>query len=219
MKSLCAAAVALVAFIGLAAAQSPTAVVEDVQGQVTGVEFLDYVAPGAIIKIGPDGKVVLGYMKSCRRETITGTGTVVVGAAESMAQLSTIAASNVQCDSSHSQLLDRQVRESAASVVRSLSEDGSPQVTLYGLSPVVEATARGKLVVERLDVPGERYDVNFTAPSLTRGKFYDFARSGTALQPGGTYAASLGAQRVVFRVDPVAVPGPTPIIGRLVSLD
>jgi hypothetical protein len=61
--------------------------------------------------------------------------------------------------------------------------------------------------------------VNFTAASLTRGKFYDFARTATALQPGGTYAASLGSQRVVFRVDPAAVPGPTPIIGRLVSLD
>jgi hypothetical protein len=39
------------------------------------------------------------------------------------------------------------------------------------------------------------------------------------LQPGGTYAASLGSQRVVFLVDPAAVPGPTPIIGRLVSLE
>jgi hypothetical protein len=219
MKSLYVAVVALVAFTGVAAAQSPVAVVEDVQGQVTGVEFMDYVAPGAIIKMGPDGKVVLGYMKSCRRETITGAGTVIVGAAESTAQFSAIAAGNVQCDSGHSQLLDRQVGESAASVVRGLGDDTSPQVTLYGLSPVVEATGRGKLVVERLDVKGERYDVNFTAASLTRGKFYDFARTATALQPGGTYAASLGSQRVVFRVDPAAVPGPTPIIGRLVSLD
>jgi hypothetical protein len=72
MKSPFAAVVALIAFTGLAAAQSPVAVVEDVRGQVIGVEFMDYVAPGAIIKMGPDGRVVLGYMKSCRRETITG---------------------------------------------------------------------------------------------------------------------------------------------------
>jgi hypothetical protein len=128
MKSLYVAVVALVAFTGVAAAQSPVAVVEDVQGQVTGVEFMDYVAPGAIIKMGPDGKVVLGYMKSCRRETITGAGTVIVGAAESTAQFSAIAAGNVQCDSGHSQLLDRQVGESAASVVRGLGDDTSPQV-------------------------------------------------------------------------------------------
>ena len=219
MKSLFAAIVGLVAFTGVAAAQSPVAVVEDVQGDVTGAEFMDYVAPGAVIKMGPDGKVVLGYMKSCRRETITGAGTVNVGSEKSMVHLSEIRADEVQCDSSHSQLLDRQVRESAASVIRGLGDEGAPQVTLYGLSPVVEATHRGKLVVERLDVPGERYDVNFTAASLTRGKFYDFARTGTALQPGGTYAASLGSQRVVFRVDPGAAPGSTPIIGRLVSLE
>src|SRR6267378_311143 len=182
MKSLFAAIVVFVGFTGLAAAQAPVAVVEDVQGKVTGAEFMDYVAPGTVIKLGPAGKV--------------------------------------QCDSGHSQLVDRQVRESAATVVRSIGDDVSmmPQVTLYGLSPVVETTGRGKLVVERLDVAGERYDVNLTAASVVRGKFYDFAKAKTSLKPGGTYAASLGSQKTVFRVDHGAEPGPTPIIVRLVRL-
>jgi hypothetical protein len=218
MKILFAAMVGLVAFSGAAAAQSPVAVVEDVQGKVTGAEFMDYVAPGAVIKIGADGKVVLGYMKSCRRETITGIGTVIVGADESMVHLSDVDAGKVPCDSSHSQLVDRQVRDSAAAVVRGIGNVSSPQVKLYGLSPMVQTKSRGELVVERLDVTGERYDVNLTAKSMTRGKFYDFAKTGTALTPGGTYAASLGSQRVVFEVDPAAVPGPAPIIGRLVNL-
>jgi len=163
---------------------------------------------------------VLSYMKSCWRETITGVGTVIVGAEDSMVHLSEVKAGKVQCDSSHSQLVDRQVRESAATVVRSIGDDVSmlPQVTLYGLSPVVETTGRGKLVVERLDVAGERYDVNLTAASVVRGKFYDFAKTKTSLKPGGTYAASLGSQKTVFRVDPGAEPGPTPIVGRLVRL-
>ena len=62
----------------------------------------------------------------------------------------------------------------------------TPQLTLYGLSPLVETTARGRLVVERLDVKGERYDADLTAASVARGKFYDFAKTGTALTPGGT---------------------------------
>ena len=33
---------------------------------------MDYVSAGKIIKLGPKGQVVLGYMKSCWRETITG---------------------------------------------------------------------------------------------------------------------------------------------------
>jgi hypothetical protein len=218
MKILFAAMVSLAAFTGAASAQSPVAVVEDVQGKVTGAEFMDYVAPGTVIKIGADGKVVLGYMKSCRRETITGIGTVIVGADESMVHLSDVDAGKVPCDSSHSQLIDKQVRDSAASVVRGINVAQSPQIRLYGLSPMVQTRGRGELVVERLDVTGERYDVNLTAGSMTRGKFYDFARTGTTLTPGGTYAASLGSQRVVFVVDPSAVPGQAPVIGRLVNL-
>src|SRR5580698_11354743 len=116
MKQVFVAAVALVGLTSLAAAQAPVAVVEDVQGKVSGVEFMDYVAPGKVIKLGPDALVVLGYMKSCWRETITGVGTIIVGAAESMVHLGDVKAGKVDCDSSHSQLIDREVGESAATV-------------------------------------------------------------------------------------------------------
>lgn len=221
MKRIFAAVVGLVGFTGLAAAQPPVAVVEDIQGKVTGAEFMDYVAPGTVIKLGPGGRVVLGYMKSCWRETITGIGTVIVGAEESMVHLGEVKAGKVQCDSSHSQLVDREAGESAATVVRSMNENASmsPRFTLYGLSPVVETTGRGKLVVERLDIKGERYDVDLATASVVRGKFYDFSKTHTALKPGGVYSVSLGSRRAVFLVDRRAEPGPTPIIGRLVRLE
>jgi hypothetical protein len=221
MKIIFAAFAGLVALAGSAAAQTPVAVVEEVQGKVTGAEFMDYVAPGKVIKLGAGGMVVLGYMKSCWRETISGIGTVVVGAEESLVHLADVKGGKVDCDSSHSQLIDRTVGESAATVVRSLDgkASASPRLTLYGASPMVETTDRGKLVIERLDVKGERYDVDLTATSVVRGKFYDFAKTGTALKPGGTYAASLGSQRTVFLVDRYAQPGATPIIGRLVRLE
>jgi len=221
MKSLFAAIFCSIGFTTLAAAQTPVAVVEDVQGKVTGVEFMDYVAPGKVIKLGPGGVVVLGYMKSCWRETITGIGTVIVGAEESMVHLGDVKAGKVQCDSSHPQLTSREIGESAATVVRSIDEKRppSPQLTLYGLSPLVQTTGHGKLVVERIDMKGERYAVDLTPASVVHGKFYDFAKAGTSLKPGGTYAASLGTQRVVFLVDRQAEPGPTPIIGRLLRLE
>jgi hypothetical protein len=182
---------------------------------------MDYVAPGKVVKLGPNGAVVLGYMKSCWRETITGVGTVIVGAEESMVHLGQVKANKVACDSSHSRLVDRQVGESAATVVRSMDGKAatSPQFTLYGLSPVVETTGRGRLVVERLDVKGERYDVDLTPASVVRGKFYDFAKTRTTLRPGGVYAASLGSKRAVFLVDRQAEPGSSPIIGRLVRME
>jgi hypothetical protein len=221
MKSICAALVGVVGFTGLAAAQTPVAVVEDVQGPVTGAEFMDYVAPGKVIKLGPAGTIVLGYMKSCRRETITGVGTVIVGKEESMVHLGDVKAGKSDCDTGRAQMTSREVAESAATVVRSLEQKGptSPRFTLHGLSPVFETTGRGKLVVERLDVKGERYDVDLATAPMVRGKFYDFAKTGTALKPGGIYAASLGSRKAVFLVDSRAGPGAGPIIGRLVRIE
>jgi hypothetical protein len=218
MKTIFAAMIGLIGFTGLAAAQPPVAVVEDVQGPVSGVEFMDYVVPGKVIKLGQGGTVVLGYIKSCWRETITGIGTVIVGNEDSMVHLGEAKTSKVACDAAHSQLIDQETGESAATVVRSLDERSSTRFTLYGLSPVIETTGRGKLVVERLDTKGERYDVNLTPASLVRGKFYDFAKAGRALQPGGIYQVSQGPLKVVFLVDRSAQPGATPIIGRLVRL-
>jgi hypothetical protein len=53
---------------------------------------------------------------------------------------------------------------------------------------------------------------------MTRGKFYDFARTKIALKPGGKYSATLKSKQVVFLIDADAEPGASPIIGRLVSL-
>jgi hypothetical protein len=79
MKRTSAICVGLLALAGPAAAESPVAVVEEVHGKVTGAEFMDYVTPKSVIKIGAGGSIVLSYLKSCRRETISGVGTVIVG--------------------------------------------------------------------------------------------------------------------------------------------
>ena len=221
MKRLFAAAVALLGLAGPVAAQGPVAVVEDVQGKVTGAEFMDYVAPGKVIKLGADSTVVIGYMKSCWRETISGIGTVIIGQEQSMVHLGDIKSTKVDCDA-HARLVDQSTGESAATIVRSLTVPPPPaasRLTLHGLSPMVETHGHGRLVVERLDVQGERYEVDLSAASVIHGRFYDFARNGTALQPGGTYAVSLGSQRRVIVVDRGAAPGPAPVISRLVRLE
>ncbi|MFZ2160208.1 MAG: hypothetical protein WAV72_29380, partial [Bradyrhizobium sp.] len=66
MKKAIVVLIGVIGFAGAAAAQAPVAVVEEVQGNVTGAEFMDYVAQGKVIKLGQGGSVVLGYMKSCR---------------------------------------------------------------------------------------------------------------------------------------------------------
>ena len=175
MKRMFAAIAGLVGLIGAAHAQTPVAVVEDVQGKVSGAEVMDYVVPGQVIKLGAGGMVVLGYMKSCWHETISGIGTVIVGTEQSAVHLAEFKADKVACDPSQAQRIGREVGESAAAVVRSLSAEGSDSpLVLHGLSPIIATSDRGKLVVERLDVRGERHEVDLTPASMTRGRFYDF---------------------------------------------
>lgn len=223
MKSLIGAVIGVLGMATSAVAQVPVAIVEDVQGKVDGVEFMDYVVPGKVIKLGPKASVVLGYMKSCWRETITG-GTVVVGTEQSMVHLSDVQRAMVACDKNAVKLSDREAGQSAATTFRAIApsqhEAGppAPQLTLYGLSPVVEVKGSGTLVIERVDVQGERYTLPFKSESLQRGKFYDLARAGKALTAGGVYSATLGSRKTTFRIDPGATAGSTPIIGRLLRL-
>ena len=211
----------LLALASPAAAEPPVAVVEEVSGKVTGAEFMDYVAPKAVIKIGAGGSIVLSYMQSCRRETISGIGTVIVGTEESVVHLADVKAEKTACDSNQSHAINRATSEVAATVMRSVVPINTlpkPQLTLYGTSPLVQAKGRGTLVMERLDVTGERQQIDLDGKQL-RGRFFDFASANRALAPGGVYAATFGASKIVFRVDPWAHPGATPIVGRLLRME
>ena len=93
-----------------------------------------------------------------------------------------------------------------------------PEFTLFGLRPVFEVRPPGKLVVERLDQPGERHEIAVTEQQLVRDAFLDFAKSGVALVAGGVYRAKLADHEIVFKIDPDAKPGGAPLVGRLARL-
>jgi hypothetical protein len=217
MKLTISAAVGLGMFgLAAAAAERPVALVEDMHGKVPGIEFMDYVTAGQVIKLGPKDSIVLGYMNSCWHETITG-GVVTVGEEQSTVSAGRIDRSKVACDTGQMQLVARGP-QSAGTTFRGAPESTPrPQLTIYGRSPLVQVRDAGLLVVERLDKPGDRYEVRIGANAPLRGQFYDFAKSGKSLSADATYVARLGAQEIVFKVDPLAKPGSTPIIGRLVS--
>jgi len=223
MKRSLSAMIGLLALTSAATAagQAPVAVVEDVEGKVSGAEFMDYVVPGQVIKLGVGGRIVLGYMKSCWHETITGIGTVIVGTEQSAVDLAEFKADKVPCDSSQAERIGRATSESAATIVRSLRDDGPkrpPPLVLHGVTPIVGVFERGMLVIERTDIKGERYEVDLTRAPLARGKFYDLGKSRIALKPGGTYAMTLKSRHTAFVVDADAASGTGPVIGRLVSL-
>ena len=223
MRSLIGAMVGAFCLAAPALAETPAAIVEDVQGKVDGVEFMDYVAPGKIIKLGPKGTLVLGYLKSCWRETITG-GVVLVGAEQSSVQLGDIQRVKVPCDANAAQLSEREANQSAATTFRTVRSDakgGTPAKlpTIYGVSPLIETRGTGTLAIERIDAKESRLSLPLNNDILVRGKFYDFAKAGKTLTPGGTYLATLGSRRFTFQVDTTATASPTPIVGRLLRLD
>ena len=218
---------ALAGLAALALAGPPTAgagpaaaLVEDVQGEVAGAELMDYVAPGQVIKLGPDGAVGMSYLKSCRRESVSGAGSVTVGPSESKVDGATLKSDIVNCDASHAQATSRETSEVAATIVRSVGPDSAPvaQAVIYGASPIFEAKGRGTLIVERIDQPGERQQVELSGRQF-KGRFYDFAGTSHPLTPGGIYAASFGPSRIVFKVDAQAKAGPGPAVGRLIRLN
>ncbi|UPK34015.1 hypothetical protein IVB18_38545 [Bradyrhizobium sp. 186] len=222
MKSLIGAAVGAFCLAAPAFAEIPAAIVEDVQGKVDGVEFMDYVAPGKIIKLGPKASITLGYLKSCWRETIT-EGVVLVGAEQSTVQLGNVQRVKVPCDANAAQLSEREANQSAATTFRTMRSDtkvAPPKLpTIYGVAPLVQAKSGSTLVIERTDGKEPTISVPLKSDVMVRGKFYDFAKAGKSLTPGGTYLATLGAKRYTFQVDASATSSPTPIVGRLLRLE
>jgi hypothetical protein len=215
-------AIGAVAAASAAAAPIQVALVENLTGSPAGVEFMDYLETGKIIELGSRDTIVLSYMSSCVRETITG-GKITVGTAQSEVQGGKVARTKVACDAGKMQLASNQPAQFGGRIFRSApsnvpSAESSPQLTLYGRSPIVELKAPGTLVVERIDQASERYAVEVNNDHLLHGRFYDFAKRGRNLAAGGTYRMSLGGQEIVFRIDPGAKPGNTPILGRLLRL-
>jgi len=226
MTRITLAAVAFTALLTIAvpaAAQAPVALVEDVKGHPPGVELMDYVGTGKIIRLGPADTIVLGYLQSCQRETITGA-TVVVGTEQSHVMDGAVTREKTACDAGKMLLTAEIASKSGGTVFRDMptTEKPSPlslqpQFRLYGLSPVIDFKTGAVAVIERVDRRGERYVLTPAGLKL-RGSLYDFADDNKALVRAGVYRATMGRVQVVFQVDLNAQPGRGPIAGRLLRL-
>ena len=223
MKRTIVICLGLLVLASAAVAASPVAIVEDIKGKVTGAEFMDYVTPESVIRIEGDGTVILSYLKSCRRETISGAGIVTVGTEQSTVDRAVLKAEKTNCDPNQAAATTKDTSGVAATLLRGVGDSKKaalpePQLILYGASPLVEAKGRGSLIIRRLDLVGERQQVDLGGTQL-KGRFFDFASENVALAPGGLYTATFKSSQIVFRVDPQAKPGATPIVGRLLRME
>ena len=222
MKRSIAVCAGLLALASPAAAESPVAVVEEVQGKVTGAEFMDYVTPKAVIKIGDGGSIVLSYMNSCRREKISGDRHrdrrhrgERRPSRRRQGRKDRLRFQAVACDDPGNQ---RRRRHGAA-------QRGQRRIRIARASadPLRRLAVRGGQRTrhagpERLDVAGERQQIRSRRHSA-QGQVLRFRSADRALAPGGLYAATFKSSKIVFRVDPQAKPGATPIVGRLLRME
>ena len=187
---------------------------------------MDYVEVGKIIPLNAQDFVVLSYLYSCVRETITG-GVITVGKEQSDVRSGKVVRTLTHCDAVSCRFLPNwqvkaleRSRRNAKSKQADPTSSPVPQFVLYGLSPVIDLKGGGGTVeIARVDQGSERYVLAVGDPKLQRSAFYDLADVGLTLTAGAIYRATIGSQSVTFGVDPSAKPGKTPIIGRLLRFD
>ncbi|MBI1244780.1 MAG: hypothetical protein GC202_07220 [Alphaproteobacteria bacterium] len=211
---------ALILCAGPALAADPVAIVEDAKGKLD-VDFMDYVEAGRVVKLGANDELVLSYLRSCWRETIKG-GTVTVGAEQSAVAGGTVKREKTPCDGGKMRLSSDQAAKSGVMVFRAppkpTAAAATPEMTIYGLSPVLDIKGGGHVTIARVDQPGEPMAFDVPAQQLMRGSFYDLAKANKALAAGGIYRLTAAGKQIVFKVDPEARPGQAPLVGRLIRL-
>ena len=209
-----AAIVIVIGSITAARAASPAAIIEEVDSAKATVQFMDYVASGTVIRLGPSDSLVLGYIRSCWRETIRG-GVVTVGAEQSKVAGGKVAREKVECDGGRMRLSPAQARSAGAAVFRGKPK-AATAVTLYSLSPIFIMDGSGLLIIKRSDDVDDPIELNVAKAPSARVAVYDMAKEGGKLKAGGAYRAISRSDAVDFYIDPNAVAGGASIVGRVI---
>ena len=102
-----------------ASAGSPVALIEELSGNRAALEVMDYLETGQVIRLGARETLVLSYLNSCTRETITG-GTVTVGTEQSEVVSGKVERTKVRCDRARASASAEYVIQSSGHVFRGL---------------------------------------------------------------------------------------------------
>ena len=195
----------------------PVAIIEDIQADDSQLSFMDYVSEGRTIQLGKNGKLVLGYLNSCRRETITG-GTVTIGPLQSKVNKGQLLREDVECDGGNAKLSGQQAATSGALAFRGSAKPkiglAKADLTIYGTAPVIRVKqSNANITIERMDKRSKRYSYHLEA------KHIDLADKKVSLALGGLYRISLkdGSSKT-FKVDKYAEMGKISIVSRLIDL-
>lgn len=202
----------------------PVAIVEEVSSQNAGVQEMDYVAAGRVIRLAKDDTLVVSYMRACLRESIRG-GVVTIGQERSKIQGGDVKRETFTCDAGRLRLTAAQASASGAMAFRGAGVTAPPataaasqsEITIYARAPVIDGIGPGELVFARMDKPADHLSINVSPGMLKRGTL-DLQPLGVSLEPGGRYEVKTGARRLSFTVASGTTRVGGPLLSRLLRL-
>ncbi len=192
------------------------ALVEEVSDPTSELAPMDVLETGRVVKLAAGAKLVLGYLKSCVRETITG-GTLTIGDLKSTVVGGKRVEDEVDCDGGRIVQTSGNSSDVAGAVFRKGKKDGKPLPkpgwTLFGISPLVKLTEPTKrLRIERLDgLEAGPIDISVV------GKLVDLASKNVRLEAGGLYLFSNDRASYVVKISPLAE-SDAPVLSRYLPL-
>ncbi len=200
----------LVVMAGSAAAQEPAAIVEEVSSPNAGVQIMDYMTAGQTVRLAKGDVLVLGYLRTCLRETITG-GEVTIGRRESSIRGGMVVREIVECDGGRANLSLAEADRSGGLVQRGEEDPDRPAI-LYSTVPAFAfSESVTRVEIQRTDLPAPPLILAVDGPRL------DLAKLGKSLKPGGTYVARAGERARFFKIVRHASRQSRSVIGRLVQ--
>lgn len=211
-KNLLGSLLFLISGITIAA---PVAMVEDIEPANTKIGILDFLDAGDVIQLDAQDKLILGYLESCIRETISG-GKVTIGQSQSQVDGGKVDREKTECDGGGLSLAANEAVQSGAMAFRVADSKVESELTIHDTSPILLLPKGGKVVVKRIDQKGERHKIRLEK-SDSRVKL-DLAEQGIELTPGAMYMLSNGGRNLVFTVAENSVHNPGNLLGRLIPL-
>jgi hypothetical protein len=197
----------IMGFVPHAQAGEPVAIVEEAP-EHTGVSFMDYLEAGTGFELAPDEKLIVSYLKSCQRETITG-GRIIVGFEKSTVKGGAIQREEIDCSGRGMKLSSSQAQESGVTAYRETDKFAAFAAS-YGTQPLFAPIENGPAIIQRVDSFEPPKDVEVSGARL------DLQALGISLTPGAIYRMRGPKVDFLFAIAPTAKAGPVPLIARLI---
>jgi hypothetical protein len=189
------------------AAAKPVAIVEDSPKTEGRGQSFDLLNESEVLTLAPGETLILGYLKSCTRETITG-GTVTIGVKESAVEGGKVIREKTECTTSKLLLSADESQQSATVAFR----PADALKHIYTRQPVIVAKKSATVKIEAQE-GGKSWDLKPT------GGLIDFKAAKIEMKPGMRYKVTGAKTSLIVEVDAAATTAKTGLLERVVVLE